>query len=135
MNELLKFREWALKLHHYQTINALDRYFMLLKNIALDSGSKEIMKEQGIQAKILAKLRKEDHYAINVIVASKGGVSDIISCDSTGRFWSIEVKRPKEKPSKLQLWNLQQVELHGGIAFWCDSYDSFLIKYKDSTIV
>ncbi len=139
MNELLKFREWALKLHHYQTINALDRYFMLLENKALDNPEVEKMKEQGLQAKILNKLKAEGHHAINIIVASKGGVGDIVSCGPTGQFWMIEVKKPKaeggKEPRKLQYWNLKQVKKRGGISFWCNSYDDFLIKYKNSAIV
>ena len=93
------------------------------------------MKEQGIQGKILTELRKKGHYSIKVIVASKGGVSDIISCSPTGQFWSIEVKKPGKKPSKLQYWNLKQVKKRGGIAFWCNSYNIFLVKYNNSTII
>ena len=133
MEDLLKFRDWAIRLSHYQTTDALDRYFMLLENRALDGEEK--MKEQDIQAKILTKLRDEGHYSINVIVASKGGVSDVISCDPQGRFWSVEVKKPGEKPRKLQLWNLEQVKKRGGIAFWCDSYDDFLVKFNNNTAV
>lgn len=135
MEELIKFRKWAIEKHHYTTVDALNRYFTLLENRSLDSGSTEKMKEQGIQGDILAKLRAEDFYAINVIVASKGGVSDIIACDSTGRFWSIEVKRPGEEPRKLQSWNLDQVTKRGGVAFWCDSYDDFLVKYNNAAVV
>jgi hypothetical protein len=135
MYELLKFRRWALERHHYHTIEALDRYFMLLENRALDDRSVVKMKEQDIQGKILKKLAELGHYSINVIVASKGGVSDIISCSSTGQFWSIEVKKPGEEPRKLQYWNLEQVKKRGGIAFWCDSYDSFLVKYHDCAII
>jgi len=133
MEELLKFREWAIEKCHYQTTDALIRYFMLLENNALDGEEK--MKEQGIQGKILTTLRANNHYSVNVIVASRGGVSDIISCDPQGRFWSVEVKKPGEKPRKLQSWNLAEVKKRNGIAFWCDSYDDFLVKYNNCAIV
>lgn len=89
------------------------------------------MKEQGIQAKIIKKLEKEDHVAINLITASKSGFSDIISCGPTGRFWSIEVKKPGERPSRIQYHRLSQFSKREAVAFWCDSYDSFLIQFKE----
>ena len=88
------------------------------------------MKEQDIQAKIINFLKTQGHYTIKVISASKAGISDIVSCSPTGRFWSVEVKKPGEEPSKLQLWNLEQVKQREGIAFWCDSYEDFLVKYN-----
>jgi hypothetical protein len=93
------------------------------------------MKEQDIQGKIIRKLAELGHYSVNVITASKSGVSDILSCGPTGQFWSIEVKKPGEEPRKLQYWNLDQVTMRGGISFWCDSYESFLVKYNNSTVV
>ena len=135
MEELINFRKWALDKHHYHATEMLDNYFLLLENRSLDSRNTIKMKEQGIQAKILDKLRDMGHYSVNVIVASRGGVSDIISCDTKGRFWSIEVKKPGEKPRKLQTWNLDQVTKRGGIAFYCDSYDDFLVKYNNASIV
>jgi Holliday junction resolvase len=93
------------------------------------------MKEQDIQTKILNKLDKLGHYSIKVIVASKSGVLDIVSCSPTGRFWSIEVKKPGEEPSKLQSWNIKQVLKCNGIAFWCDSYEDFLKKFNNFTII
>ena len=135
MEDLLKFRDWAIEKYHYQTVGALNNYFMLLENRALDNPEMEKMKEQDIQAKILKKLAAEGHYAVNVVVASRGGVSDIISCGPTGQFWSIEVKKPGEEPRKLQFWNLNQVAKNNGVAFWCDSYEDFLVKYNNSTII
>lgn len=95
------------------------------------------MKEQDLQAKIIKKLEKEGHVAINLITASKSGFSDIISCGPTGRFWSIEVKKPgeNEEPTRLQYYRLSQFSKREAIAFWCDSYDSFLIQFNDCTIL
>ena len=93
------------------------------------------MKEQSIQAKIIKKLEKEGHVAINLITASKSGFSDIISCGPTGRFWSIEVKKPGERPSRLQYHRLSQFSKREAVAFWCDSYESFLVQFNNCTII
>ena len=118
MEELLKYRERVLELHDYSAIRSLDRHFKYLENRSLDTGEHIKMKEQDIQARILKKLTDEGHYSINVVVASRGGVSDIVSCGPDGRFWSIEVKKPGERPRKLQEWNLEQVRKRKGVAFW-----------------
>jgi hypothetical protein len=93
------------------------------------------MREQQIQKRILDKLYSEGFYAIKVISANRAGVVDIHACSPTGKYWSIEVKKPGEKPSRLQSWNLDQVTKRGGVAFWCDSYNDFLKQYNDCTIV
>lgn len=93
------------------------------------------MKEQSIQAKIIKKLEAEGFIAINLITASKSGFSDIIACSAIGRFWSIEVKKPGEKPSRLQYHRLSQFQKREAVAFWCDSYDNFLEQFNNRTIV
>lgn len=45
------------------------------------------------------------------------GVSDIIGC-YRGHFFSIEVKRPGRKPSKLQAKRIEEVQNANGEAFW-----------------
>ena len=94
------------------------------------------MKEQDIQAKIIKKLEAEGFVAINLIVASKSGYSDILACKPPhGRFWSIEVKKPGERPSRIQYYRLSQLRKRGAIAFWCDSYDMFLVEFNNCTIL
>jgi len=93
------------------------------------------MKEQSIQARIIKRLEKAGHVAINLITASKSGFSDIISCGPTGRFWSIEVKKPGEEPSRLQYHRLSQFKKREAVAFWCDSYDDFLIQFDNCTVL
>jgi hypothetical protein len=92
------------------------------------------VKDQAIQKKIIDKLYLEGHSALNLITASKAGFSDVLSCSPFGLFWSVEVKRLGEKPSKIQLYRLAQFEKRGAIAFWCDSYEDFLVKFNDGTI-
>lgn len=89
------------------------------------------MLEQGIQAKIIKNLEANNFYVVNVITASKKGVTDIIACSPIGQFWSIEVKRPGFKPSKLQYWNLNQVKKRHGVSFYADSYDDFRQKFTE----
>ena len=88
------------------------------------------MKEQKIQGKIIKSLETKGHVAINLITASKSGFSDIISCAPNGRFWSIEVKKPGEEPSKLQHYRLNKFRKNNAIAFWCNSVEMFEKHYK-----
>jgi hypothetical protein len=93
------------------------------------------VKEQAIQKKIIVRLEKADFVAINLITASKAGYSDVIACSPYGWFWSIEVKKPGERPSRIQYHRLSQFEKRNAIAFWCDSYESFLEQFDKATIV
>lgn len=92
------------------------------------------MKEQDIQAKILKKLKAMNYVAINVITSSTSGTSDIIACSPTGRFYAIEVKKPREVPSELQWAFIREVQENGGIAFYCDSYADFLFKHDKCSV-
>lgn len=47
---------------------------------------------------------------------TKSGVPDILACIK-GRFVGIEVKAEKGKPSPLQIYNKEQIEKSGGIAY------------------
>lgn len=93
------------------------------------------MKEQSIQAKILKHLKANGFYTVKVITASKAGISDILACSPNGIFWSIEVKKPGGVVSDIQKYNLRQVLKRNGIAFHAHSYDIYLLKYNEATIV
>lgn len=47
---------------------------------------------------------------------TKDGVPDILCCFE-GLFIAVEVKAPKGRPSKLQLYNLKKIDESGGFAF------------------
>lgn len=47
---------------------------------------------------------------------TKSGVPDLL-CSIKGRFVGIEVKAEKGKPSPLQIYNKEQIEKSGGIAY------------------
>ena len=51
------------------------------------------------------------------------GVPDRIFMRS-GKILFLEIKRPGEKPTALQLHELQQIRSAGGNADWCDSVDT-----------
>ena len=46
------------------------------------------------------------------------GVPDIIGMTKQGRFFAIEVKKPKEKPTQKQLEYLEMVDDNGGLSDW-----------------
>jgi hypothetical protein len=56
----------------------------------------------------------------------KAGVSDIIGQLNDGRFFCIEVKRPKEKPTREQLAFLQMVRESNGVSGWADNVEDAL---------
>ena len=52
------------------------------------------------------------------------GMSDIIGMLTTGQFFSIEVKKPNEKPTNEQFEFMDLVSVNGGISGWCDNADT-----------
>lgn len=57
---------------------------------------------------------------------TKSGIPDILCC-CNGSFVAIEVKAPNGKPSELQKWNIQKINLAGGIGviLYPDQFDDF----------
>lgn len=57
---------------------------------------------------------------------TKSGIPDILCC-CNGYFVAIEVKAPNGKPSELQKWNIQKINLAGGIGviLYPDQFDDF----------
>jgi len=58
--------------------------------------------ESAIQAKIIKALERGGWYVIKLIQTNKNGIPDLL-CLRNGRAVFIEVKRPGEKPTPLQL--------------------------------
>ena len=75
------------------------------------------MSEQKLQTKILSYLKEIGCYSIKTIVSNRKGVPDIVGCTPTGQFFAIEVKFGANKPSKLQEWNIAEINKRGGLAF------------------
>jgi len=88
--------------------------------------------EQAIQAQISSYMSKKGFYVVKVITANRAGVPDIVACAPDGRFWAVEVKRPGQKPSKLQLAHLRMVTKAGGVALWTDSFEEFKRGFQEA---
>lgn len=85
------------------------------------------MKEADLQKKIIKYFLAKGGYAVNIIQASKAGVPDILAC-LDGLFYGIEVKMPGNVPAALQLANLKNIEIAGGI--WIVAYSLEDVKKK-----
>lgn len=68
------------------------------------------------------------HFKVWGGLFQKAGIPDIIGC-CNGRFIALEVKASNGKPSKLQLWVIEQIKKSGGYArtvYPCD-YDNLVL--------
>lgn len=75
------------------------------------------MSESKVQSKILMWLKLNKFWVFKTILCNRNGIPDIVGCTPTGRFFAIEVKYGSNKPSKLQQWNIEEIQKAGGIAF------------------
>ena len=90
-------------------------------------------KEQNIQTSIMNYISSIGGLPIkfnNIGIYAKAGVSDILACIK-GRFVAIEVKRPGNKPSAVQLQFITAVNSIGGLAFWADNLQDVKDKLKE----
>jgi hypothetical protein len=73
--------------------------------------------ESKVKAKIHALLKKHRAYAVNYIggISANNGTPDILAC-LNGRFFGIEAKAGKNKPTDLQTLNLKRIDEAGGVA-------------------
>jgi len=55
---------------------------------------------------------------------------DLAGILSDGRFFVIEVKRPGETPTKAQLNTIELINMKDGIAFWANSLEMMIEKFK-----
>lgn len=75
------------------------------------------MSEQKTQKKIIDWLQSKDFYVVKTITCNKKGVPDILACAPNGTFVAVEVKYGANKASKLQEYNIEQINTRGGLAF------------------
>lgn len=78
------------------------------------------MTEQAIQKKRIKQLESEGYYVIKLIATNKNGIPDIIAIPPKCGVIFSEVKRPGQKPSKLQEFRIKELTAHG---LKCDVYD------------
>ena len=95
--------------------------------------AKNAIKEQDIQDKIMDYIKSIGGLPVkfnNIGIYAKAGVSDILAC-VRGRFVAIEVKRPGQKPSALQVNFINAINSIGGLAFWADNLEDVKDKLKE----
>lgn len=64
--------------------------------------------------------------------AYTAGVADLIGC-LKGRYFEIEVKRPGEQPTALQLRGLEDVRKAGGYGLWTDCYEDIVQFVREAS--
>jgi hypothetical protein len=64
--------------------------------------------------------------------AYTAGVADLIGC-LKGRYFEIEVKRPGEQPTALQLRGLEDVRKAGGYGMWTDCYEDIVQFVREAS--
>ena len=79
-------------------------------------------KESILQNKILKWLRSNGYYAEKIILASRRGTADIISC-VRGYYVAIEVKAPGKQLTELQDYRRRCIQEAGGIYIVAHSLD------------
>lgn len=89
------------------------------------------MSEQKLQTKILNWLKANGYWVFKTVVCNRKGIMDIVGCTPKGRFLGIEVKFGANKASKLQSWNILEVEKRGGIAFIAYTLDEVKKELED----
>ena len=77
-----------------------------------------MLAEKQFENKIKNFLKRNDIYFFKFFANgfTKSGLSDIYACIK-GKFVGIEVKAEKGKPSPLQIYNKNQIEKSGSIAY------------------
>ena len=92
-----------------------------------------MIKEQNIQTSIMNYISSIGGLPVkfnNMGIYAKAGVSDILACIK-GRFVAIEVKRPGNKPTSVQMQFINAINSIGGLAFWADNLQDVKDKLKE----
>ncbi len=71
------------------------------------------MKEQDYQKKISDKLEKDGWYVLKLIKTNKNGIPDLVALKDKEKPMFIECKDLKGKPSKLQIYRLNELTSKG----------------------
>lgn len=88
--------------------------------------------ESNLTARILAYLKKYRHKAIKIHVDQyqEAGTPDIIAC-VRGFCLMVEVKKPGELPTKIQLLRLDEWRRSGAFTLVADNLDAVKIKLDE----
>lgn len=73
--------------------------------------------EKAFENKVKAFLKEKGCWVLKTWSngVQRSGVPDLLVC-CNGYFLGVELKAPNGKPSKLQLWNVDEIRKAGGIA-------------------
>lgn len=69
------------------------------------------------------------HWRMPVTMGYGSPCLDFVCCIK-GRFVSIETKAPGKAPTAQQLRTMKEISDSGGAAFWCSTFDGFLINMR-----
>jgi Holliday junction resolvase len=72
-----------------------------------------LAEEQKVQTKLIRQLEKAGYYVIKLSVTNKPGIPDLIAIPRDSNVEFIEVKRPGNKPSPLQVYRMKELKEHG----------------------
>jgi hypothetical protein len=82
--------------------------------------------ESDLQRKILNDLRSmPDCLCFKIRVSSDNGTCDIFFTTTRTGAVLLELKRPKEEPTKLQFNRIKEANRCGCKSFYCDSWESW----------
>lgn len=89
--------------------------------------------EAKVKAKIHKYLKDAGAYAVNYIGGqyANNGTPDILACVK-GRFFGIEAKAGRGKPTTLQLINLRKIDEAGGVALVINEKNLHLLDDLDT---
>lgn len=78
------------------------------------------MRESAVEAALVRHARAQGIWTRKFSSPAHAGVPDRIFMYN-GKVLFMEVKRPGEKPTKLQLYELEQIKAAGGLGVWVDN--------------
>lgn len=89
-------------------------------------------KEKDLQNKVISvfkKVFKEDMWFSKISDRYNRGIPDIVGC-VCGRFFGLELKRDKGRPSELQLYTINRIEKAGGTVCIVRTVEESLMTIK-----
>ena len=93
------------------------------------------MSEQKVQTRIIKELDKLGFFVVKTIICNKKGIPDIIACSPTGHYVAIEVKYGYNKASKMQEYQIKQIQERGGFAMVCYNVESLITALTKEGII
>ena len=82
------------------------------------------MTETQLKVKVLKMIKSKypDVWVYKSADKFTAGIPDLLGCKD-GIFFAIELKVGHNVPSHIQQWTMEQIELAGGWATWCNSVE------------